>query len=65
MEIACLKYELKETGCEYVISGITREYDTYGSRTVFICMRNVETGLESIVEELIFFNTFAKVEEKK
>lgn len=65
METPCLKYELKETGCEFVISGITRKYDNYGSRIVFICMTNVETGLESIVEELIFFNTFVKVEDKK
>ncbi|WP_070373088.1 hypothetical protein [Mammaliicoccus sciuri] len=58
-------YRLKGTNHKFVASGLTRQYDTDGIYISFVTLTNVETDVDSEVEETILLNAFEEVEDSQ
>ncbi|OOV78888.1 hypothetical protein [Mammaliicoccus fleurettii] len=58
-------YRLKGTDQIFIKSGMTRQYDTNGIYITFITLTNVETDVDSEVEEMILLNAFEELETKQ
>lgn len=56
-------YILKGTNNKFVVSGMTRHYDTNTGNITLVTLTNVETDLDSEVEEMILLNAFEEVED--
>ncbi|MCJ0924031.1 hypothetical protein MTW91_01870 [Mammaliicoccus sciuri] len=56
-------YKFKGTDQKYIMNGLERHYDTNSGYASLVTLTNIETDLDSQVEELIFLNAFEEVED--